>query len=256
MPLSKNKEKYIRSLSAKKNRTLHQNFILEGEKLVIDVLTNNRVEVEAIFALPDWISQHQVLLEGKSRWIEPISPRELKAISSLTTPNQVLMIAKQLEQQIDPQIVKTDWSLYLDRIQDPGNMGTILRIANWFGIRHIFCDPATVELYNPKVIQASMGAFQHVVVLPMVFEVFQQQFPNVPTYSTVFDGQSIFQPLPSSNGLVIFGNEGNGIHESLCTKVDYALSIPAHSSNAMESLNVAVATGIVCSVLRHPHLAV
>lgn len=252
MPLSKNKEKYIRSLSIKKYRTQHQNFIAEGNKLAVEILSDPNIQVEAIFAQKTWITKNRSLLNGKKGMVEQITLQQLKTISNLATPNKVLLIVKQPNQSINHEFVSNDWSLYLDGIQDPGNMGTILRIANWFGVKHVFCSPECVDVYNPKVVQSSMGAFLRTQIIEMPFEKLKNTFPDIPVYSTVLQGKSVFSYLPTQQGIIIMGNEGNGISANIQEKSDYQISIPAYGANEMESLNVAVATGIIFSALRNP----
>lgn len=252
MPLSKNKEKYIRSLSLKKNRQTHNNFIAEGTKLAHEILNTPNLLIEAIFAQKGWILANKDLLIPHETLLEQLTQQELKQISQLTTPNQVLIIAKQPEIKLNTATITKDWSLYLDRIQDPGNMGTILRIANWFGIQHIFCSPDSVEVYNFKVVQASMGAFLRVKVIPIEFETLKQQFPNVPTYAAMLEGRSVFQPMLSGAGIIAMGNESQGLSPDILAQVDHPITIPAYGTNDMESLNVAVSTGIICAALRNP----
>ncbi len=252
MPLSKNKEKYIRSLSEKKYRQVYNNFIAEGTKLAYEMLNASNIVIEAIFAQKGWILTNKDLLISHEALVEEVTQKELKQISQLTTPNQVLIIAKQPKVNLDANVVAKDWSLYLDRIQDPGNMGTILRIANWFGIQHIFCSLDSVEVYNFKVIQASMGAFLRVKVIPIEFDALKQQFPNLPTYAAMLKGRSVFQPMLSTSGLVAMGNESQGLSPSILAQVDHPITIPAYGTHDMESLNVAVSTGIICAALRNP----
>ncbi len=256
MPLSKNKEKYIRNLSLKKNRQVYNNFIAEGTKLAHEILTTPNILIEAIFAQKGWVLTNKNLLIPHETIVEQVTQQELKQISQLTTPNQVLIIAKQPDVKLNTAVITKDWSLYLDRIQDPGNMGTILRIANWFGIEHVFCSPDSVEVYNFKVVQASMGAFLRVKVIPIEFELLKQQFPEVPTYAALLEGRSVFQPMLSATGIIVMGNEGQGLSPSILAQVDYPITIPAYGTHDMESLNVAVSTGIICAALRNPLMTV
>lgn len=251
MPLSKNTEKYIRSLSQKKFRQLYNKFIGEGDKLVKEILINQRIKIEILLALEEWYEENEHLVKSRPLKVQIVTTKELQKISQLKTPNQVLVVAEQLEVQLNPEKVESDWSLYLDRIQDPGNMGTLLRIADWFDIRTVFCAPNSAEIYNPKVIQASMGAFLRVQFLEIDFEPLMQQFPYLPTYATVMDGKSIHdkdQEFPK--GLIILGNEGKGIAPEIIAKASHRISIPRYGKSQMESLNVAVAAGIICASLK------
>jgi TrmH family RNA methyltransferase len=257
MPLSKSKEKYIRSLHLKKNRDQNSNFIAEGEKLAKEILSAPHIQIESILAQKGWITNNSHLINGLDGRVEIVNVAELKLISQLTTPNQVLIVAKQLSPSIKEKIVASDWSLYLDRIQDPGNMGTILRIADWFGIKHVFCSPDSVELYNSKVIQASMGAFLRVNVIAIDFQHIKQQFPDLPVLATVVDkGTSVFHYQAVQHGIIIMGNESQGISNELLNQATHQITIPSQGGSGMESLNVAVATGIICGTLRNPILGI
>lgn len=254
MPLSKNKEKYIRSLSSKKNRQEHNNFFAEGIKLAEEILTSDRLQLENIYALQTWVDDNNITSSKYQNILEVVSLRELKKISQLSTPNQVLIVAKQPEITVEEEKVREDWSLYLDRIQDPGNMGTILRIANWFGIEHIFCSPDCVDIYNPKVIQSSMGAFLRTKVIYMDFDTFQSNYGEIPTYGATLKGRSIFQPMLSQVGVLVLGNESRGIAPDILKKITHQITIPTYGAGEMESLNVAVATGIICAAIRNSEL--
>ncbi|NJL74510.1 MAG: RNA methyltransferase [Saprospiraceae bacterium] len=182
---------------------------------------------------------------------------ELKQISQLATPNQVLVVAKQFQPKINQHTVNNDWSLYLDRIQDPGNMGTILRIADWFGIQHVFCSPDCVELYNSKVIQSSMGAFLRVNMITIEFEALRATFPHLPILGTVVEGgQSIFHYQTTQHGLIVMGNESQGVSAHIHAQASHLITIPSRGGSGMESLNVAVATGIICGTLRNPVVSI
>jgi len=250
MSLSKNTEKYVRSLSQKKFRQLYNKFIGEGDKLVKEILSNERIKVEILLALKEWYVENEQLVKSRHLEVQIITSKELQKISQLKTPNQVLVVAEQLETSLNSEKVKSDWSLYLDRIQDPGNMGTLLRIADWFDIRTIFCAPNSAEIYNPKVIQASMGAFLRVQCLEISFEDLIQQFPHLPIYATVMNGASIHDSKNHPKGILILGNEGQGIAPEIIAKASHRIKIPRYGNSQMESLNVAVAAGIICAVLK------
>ncbi|MEM8524024.1 MAG: RNA methyltransferase [Bacteroidota bacterium] len=250
MPLSKNTEKYVRSLSQKKFRQLHNRFIGEGDKLVKEILSNESIKIEILFALEEWYAENEQLVKSRQSKVEIVSSKELRKISQLKTPNQVLVVAEQLDVQLNPKDVQSSWSLYLDRIQDPGNMGTLLRIADWFDIRTVFYAPSSAETYNPKVIQASMGAFLRVQHIEMEFEDLQQQFPDLPTYATVMNGTSVHDAKNNQKGIITLGNEGKGIASEIIAKTDHKITIPSYGKSKMESLNVAVAAGIICAVLK------
>ncbi len=248
--LSNNKIKYIQSLKSKKQRQKYNNFIIEGDKMAREVLQSEELEIEGVFALADWVETNRKLVNVHFNKILNINERELKKISNLTTPNQVLIIAKQWTPKIDFSTFKNDLSLYLDGIQDPGNMGTILRIADWFGIDWVICSPTCVEIYNPKVVQASMGAFLRVKTAVLPFETLQEQAKEVPVYGTVLDGENMYEMDLKANGIIVIGSEGKGISPAVMAQLNHRISIPAHTSGGAESLNAAIATGIVCALFR------
>ena len=152
MTLSKNKIKYIKSLHLKKFRQKYNNFIAEGDKIAREIIQQQEVEVEAIYATPSWIDTNESALEGLKDKLFNISITDLKRISTLKTPSEVIVIARQPEINYDIEEVQNNLNLYLDGVQDPGNLGTILRIADWFGIPYVFFFFFFAELYNPKVI--------------------------------------------------------------------------------------------------------
>jgi RNA methyltransferase, TrmH family len=175
----------------------------------------------------------------------------LKLISNLTTPNKVLVVAKKTTPQYNNEIMGKSFCFYLDGIQDPGNLGTILRIADWFSIPYVFCSPNTVELWNPKVIQASMGAFLRVHSSEITFEELTNRFPELPIFAAILRGNNIFETVIKPDfprrGIVIIGNEGQGISADLIEKAQFKITIPG--GGGAESLNAAVSTGIIAAVL-------
>jgi len=147
-------------------------------------------------------------------------------------------------------MVQNDLSLFLDGIQDPGNMGTILRIADWFGIAHVFCANGCVDVYNSKVVQSSMGAFLRVKAIPSSYEAIKADFPTLPSYATTLHGANVFTNELTSNGLIMIGNEGKGLSEALIHAANHRITIPSFSESGAESLNAGVATGIICAAFR------
>jgi RNA methyltransferase, TrmH family len=255
--LSKQKIKYIQSLKLKKFRDEHQVFVVEGEKMALELIGDKSIEIEQIIAIETWIQSYQNVLKPHFSKILTATDSDLKQISNLTTPNKVFIIVKKppppdflgINQYFDDK-VQNNFTLFLDGIQDPGNLGTILRIADWFSIPYIFCSSETVEVWNPKVIQSSMGAFLRVYTHEVNFLDLKKRFPNLPIFATVINGQNIFE-LKKQNyihhGIIVIGNEGKGVSEAVLKLSDYKISIPG--GGGAESLNAAVATGIVCSIL-------
>lgn len=249
--LSKKNIKYIRSLKLKKFRQKYNNFVVEGDKIVQEMLQYKNIEIENIYALPSWIETNNKLLEFHKKKLLPVTEAELKQISFLTTPNSVLAIAAGLPDDFDSKAVSKGISLYLDGIQDPGNMGTIIRTADWFGIKTVFCSTDTVSLYNPKVMQATMGAFLRVKVIVKAFSALVESFPELPLYGTVLGGENIFKAKLQDRGIIVIGNEGQGISPEVLKRLDHRLMIPPGSNDSAESLNAAVATGIVCAIFKN-----
>jgi TrmH family RNA methyltransferase len=248
--LSKNKIKYITALQKKKFRSELQCFLAEGDKIVRELAAFPQWELECICALPEWIERHQHLYAGRKLEIIAINPDELQKISTLQTPNQVLAIVKMPKEFPWRTHFSADLSLYLDGIQDPGNLGTILRIADWFGVLQVFLSPDCVEVYNPKVIQATMGSFLRVKTAVVELPELKAQIPELQTYGALLDGENVFSIQPQAPALLIIGNEGKGIREEYISLIDQAISIPRHTEGGAESLNAAVATGIICAAMR------
>ena len=183
-----------------------------------------------------------------------VTQEELSRASLQKTPQEVLAVFVQPSYDLNPEVIKSSLCLALDDVQDPGNLGTIVRIADWFGIEHIFCSNGTADIYNPKTVQATMGAIARVKLHYCNLSDFigKASEKNIPIFGTFLNGENIYtQPLPK-NGIIIMGNEGNGISEQIAQKVSHRLLIPNYPQGCetSESLNVAVATAIVCAEFR------
>ncbi len=251
MSLSKVKNKHLQALKLKKFREELGLFTVEGEKIAAELLISKSIEIDEIFALNSWITANQKALWAHQTKIVEVSEAELKGISNLTTPNKVLIVVRKSPPQYADDLIQNAFSFYLDGIQDPGNLGTILRIADWFSIPYVFCSPTTVELWNPKVIQASMGAFMRVKSLEIDFFDLKNRYPELPVFAAILRGENVFETVIKHDfprrGIVIIGNEGNGISENLINKADFKITIPG--GGGAESLNAAVSTGILAAVL-------
>ncbi len=257
MSLSRNQIKWITSLQIKKFRQKNQKFLVEGDKIVRELLASPGWKVPELYALESWIEGYGDKLPLPVTVI-PVTEEELKRISTMQTPNQVLAVVEKREIREDPKIVAKDLSLYLDGIQDPGNLGAILRIADWFGIRHVFLSLETVEAYNPKVIQASMGAFLRVCYPVKDLKEFREKYPEVRILGADLEGEDVFdfEVSPGKGTLLIIGNEGNGISFAARAFLDEKVTVPpaATSVTGAESLNAAVAAGVLCAVIRRAYL--
>ncbi len=245
--LSINKSKFIISLQRKKIRRDTGLFVIEGDKMIKELVEQAATLIEEVYALPHWIEEQIDFLTYYDIKAQEISEKSLKKVSTLKTPNKVLAVVRQPKEQDLPPDFDQNLSLYLDAIQDPGNMGTILRIADWFGISAVICSPNCVDVFSPKVVQASMGAIFRVVTLSESLVNLKNQFPDIPIYGTLLEGENLYTTDLERRGLIIIGNEGKGIsadNKSLITK---PIAIPKGSESQAESLNAAIATGIVCA---------
>ena len=244
--ISKNQIKYIRQLELKKFRKRENCFVAEGPKVVGDLM--KRYQPKAIFATDEW---HPSTMPDTAI-LTRITDEELHRISFLQNPQQVLAIFPIPEATSSVFHQPSSLSLALDGIQDPGNLGTIIRIADWFGIDTIYCSEDTADAYNPKVVQATMGSLAHVhIIYGDLLQLFQSLPPSYPVYGTLLDGNDIYQQSRSEEGIIVMGNEGNGISEAVRERVTHKLLIPNfHQGDSAESLNVAIATAITCSEFR------
>lgn len=247
--LSKALHKLIKSLELKKNRKESGLFIAEGGKTVTDLLALE-VETYKIIATSEWLATHKI--ECNAEIIE-VTDEEMKRASFLRTPQGILAIFKQPRHTIDTTAPTRELCLALDNVQDPGNLGTIIRIADWFGIENIYCSHGSADAYNPKVIQATMGAIGRVKIhYTSLTELIENIKDKAPIYGTFLDGKDIYTQELTGNGLIVMGNEGNGIGKECSRLIDKRLLIPNFPAgrNTSESLNVSVATAIICSEFR------
>ena len=244
--ISKNQIKYIQSLHSKKNREEESLFIVEGVKLVTEFIRHQKFVIKEVYAIPEYIQQHEATLVKHGISFTEITADELKKISLLTTPNQVLAIVKTTTQLLDNELLNTATTLFLDDIRDPGNLGTIIRIADWFGIKQVICSPNSTELFNPKTLQASMGAVLRVNVVSIAFTEILPKLNKTPIYGAVLEGENLYTTT-LKNGLIIIGNEANGISTEVLQHISHRITIPAANTNGSESLNAANACAIICS---------
>ena len=245
--LSKNKIKYIQSLDLKKKRKEEQAFLAEGHKLVGDLL--HHFHCKLIVATAHWLSAHPQVQADE---VIEVTPDELSRASLQKNPQEVLAVFAMPSIDFDSDVLQHSLCLGLDDVQDPGNLGTIIRVADWFGIHHIFCSIGTADVYNPKTIQATMGAIARVKLHYCNLRSLIESVPGVPVYGTFLDGTNLYKETLSTHGLIIMGNEGNGISHDIEQLVSHKLLIPNYPEGVAtsESLNVAMATGIVCAEFR------
>lgn len=248
MSLSKNKIRYIQSLQQKKHRKVHQTFVAEGTKLIYDLLPHIKCQL-------------LVLAEGAKYNIPPAlnieetieaTSAEIKKASHLATPPDAMAVFYQNQVDCSKIDLSQKLNLVLDGVQDPGNLGTIIRIADWFGIENIVCSHDSADVYNTKTVQATMGALSRVNVQYANIVDLIAQYNNSPIYGTFLNGDNIYSEKLTPNGFIVMGSEGKGVRPEVEKLITNRLYIPSFSTNSAtsESLNVAVATAIVCSEFR------
>ncbi|MCC8143593.1 MAG: RNA methyltransferase [Tannerellaceae bacterium] len=246
--LSKAKLKYIRSLERKKTRNEAGVFVAEGNKLVADLLPFFGCEL--LIAKSSWMATQGDI---PTKELLDVDEDELRKASFLKTPQDVLAVFRQPAWQLDAADPSQQLVLALDGIQDPGNLGTIIRLADWFGIGHIVCSEDTADVFNPKVVQATMGALARVQVHYTDLQAFLTLHGEAcPIYGTFLDGDNLYTKTLSGTGILVMGNEGNGIRPGIGELVTERLYIPNYppTQETSESLNVAIATAVVCAEFR------
>lgn len=247
MGLSKNQIKYIRSLGEKKFRNQFNTFVAEGEKLVFDLMESCRCQI--IAAIPEILNTRSNI---NAEIIIEATEEELKKATFLKTPPPVVAVFHKPYFDIDKTDLSKRLSIIMDNIQDPGNVGTIIRIADWFGIENIICSNNSADVYNPKTVQATMGSIARVKVIYTDIISFLSNNTNLPIYGTFLDGNNIYGEKLSNHGLIVMGSEGKGISSEVEKFINKRLFIPNFPTDkkSSESLNVAAATAIVCSEFR------
>lgn len=247
MSLSKNKIKYIQSLKHKKYRSQHNTFVAEGAKLIFDLMPHLTCQ---LLVVTEKIKDDIPNIEVEETIIAP--PDEIKKASHLATPPDAIAVFYQSQQDLSHIDFTHKLTLMLDGVQDPGNLGTIIRIADWFGIENIICSLDTVDVYNTKTVQATMGALSRVNIHYASIPQLINQYNNLPVYGTFLNGENIYKETLKPQGFIVMGNEGKGIRAEIEKLITHRLYIPSFSTNntTSESLNVAVATAVVCSEFR------
>lgn len=248
--ISKNKIKIIQATDSRKEREKSGQFIVEGNKSVAEFL--DYFGCELLVAEPEWLESNNKKIKGNTEVIE-VTHDELRRASLLKNPQNVLALFRQRKEKLNTKDLENQLSIYLDCIQDPGNLGTIIRVADWFGIRNIICSNTTADVYNPKTVQATMGALCRVHLHYVDGEEFFSSLPKgLPVYGTFLEGDNIYKKDLKENGIIVMGNEGNGISDTIKKFVTDKLFIPSYPPGeaTSESLNVAIATAITCAEFR------
>ena len=246
--ISINDAKLIRSLTIKKYREEYKKFIIEGEKLVLETVNHKYSYINKLYCTDEFEKKYYSLLISKGIEYQSVTMQELNKVSNFKTSDSALIIADQFEKiEINPD---SDFNIivYLDDISDPGNMGTILRSAEWFGIDYIVASGNSVDFYNPKVVQASMGSILRIKFVIMDYGELLERMKNadISTYGMMLEGESVYTKEFKHPMLLVVGNESNGISEEVISKIRHKITIPG-SSTSVESLNAAVSASVVFS---------
>jgi RNA methyltransferase, TrmH family len=245
--LQKSRVKDIQSLAHKKSRDELGIYAVEGPKMVAELLTWDRQSLQALYATETWVSEQGSAPEASLlNLLTVVTETELSAISFQQTPNRVLAIARKPQHDSMPSL-KGKITLLLDTIQDPGNLGTILRTADWFGVEQVVCSPETADVFNPKVVQATMGAVFRVAVYYLDPIRFTKDLQDVPLVCSALEGEDLFTCHPLREAVIVIGNESRGASQTLMDRATRRVTIPRYGHS--ESLNAAVATGIILSRL-------
>jgi TrmH family RNA methyltransferase len=238
--ITKAQVKHIHSLEDKKYRYKCNEFVVEGEKMLQELI-NSSLTINCIYATKDWIEKNQKI---KNIHIEEVQAYELEKMSSLSTPNLALATVQiPAKEAVSPKGI----SLVLDRIQDPGNLGSIIRIADWFGIDTVYCSEDTVDVFNTKVVQASMGSVFRIKTQYVNIEELLTTNNQIPSYAAILNGENISAHKSIQKGFIIVGNESKGVSPSIINLSTHKISI--QRKGQAESLNAAIATGIICHSL-------
>jgi RNA methyltransferase, TrmH family len=227
---------------------------MEGDKIVSDILKEGKIHIRQLIATEEWLRDNKMLISSQAGEVTVADPADLGRISSLETPPPVMAVLDMFEHPLDINELSDVWCIALDTIQDPGNLGTIIRTADWFGIRHIICNDGCADYFNPKVIQASMGAILRVKVYYDDLETFVKNYASglsLPVYGTFMEGMPVYNIPADKKGMVVFGNESRGISRDLIPLIQTRITIPAGNKDVshIESLNVASSVSVVCSVI-------
>jgi len=255
--ISSAKSKLIRSLRQKKFRDQHRLFMAEGEKMVLELARmdpETHFQIREIFATGDWIEKRGYLLNEMNAEISELTTSEIKKLSNLVTPQPVVALVSMPDNDFDTEELLHIPVLAFEAIRDPGNLGTIIRTADWFGIRQIICTPDSTDLFNPKVVQSTMGSIARVQVAYMDIDTLlaSTALKGKPVFGTFLSGRNIYETSLGPEPLILFGNESHGLSDRFDPYIHQRISIPSFSrtGRGSESLNVASSVAVICSELR------
>jgi TrmH family RNA methyltransferase len=244
--LSKNRVKHLKSLSASKFRQMYNNFVAEGHKLATEIILSKAFEIEQIYAFPEWISDNSNLITNDlSLKTIAIDSKCMKQISLLSTYSPVYILLKKPDLSVKNSLIQDKFSFMLEGVQDPGNVGTIIRIADWFGISNVITDINSADLVHPKVVQASMGSICNVNLMRLNEIDIEELCSQHPTYALTLDGTNVANDSFDKTGIIMLGSEGKGLSKNRIAKSYKNIYIPSSPSSRAESLNVAITAGII-----------
>jgi len=244
--ISKNQIKEIQYLHLKKQRDERRLFIAEGIKTINEMVNTCPECIKQVFATEEYLKNFGSDLNEKSLVYFPVTADELKKISLQSTPNQVIAVCDYFDEVSLEKVVTPDFTFYLDNVRDPGNFGTILRLADWYGISAVYCSPTSCDFYNPKVVQSTMGAFLRVKVVYCSLKSLREINASMPIYGAVLDGNNLYNEQ-LQKGVIVIGNEANGIDSANLKLLTHRLTIPSSKGSVTESLNAAMASAILAS---------
>ena len=249
MSISKAEIKYVKSLQMQKFRQSYHKFVAEGDKVCLEFLKNKKFVIDTVFVSNVLNEVYTSFIHDADCSFKIISQAHMDQISGLKTPSEILMILDMRELTSASIIQLNSYSriLYLDGVQDPGNVGTIIRIADWFGIEAIVRSDQSADFYNPKVVQASMGSMVNIHTDTAELQDLKNICPHHTIYGTMLHGTHLNETVWSSKAILVMGSEGHGVNAENIALLDSTIHIPGHKSKIADSLNVGVATGILCA---------
>ncbi len=249
--LSKAKIKLVTQLKIKKYRELNNMFVVEGSRNVLDFLQHHN-SCNELFATVNWLQENELSIKNQNT--SAVTEKDLKKITALKTPSEVLALFELPDTNFNGTLITDNLTIALDKISDPGNLGTIIRTADWFGINQIYCSENTVDAFNPKVVQATMGSLSRVNITYTDLDNLMASKPKeLPVFGAVLNGTPITEIKPHANGIILIGSEAHGISHILLEFITKKITIPLYNQNPTEnpeSLNAAIANAIICYALK------
>lgn len=242
--ITQNEIKYVKSLAQRKFRQKYNKFIVEGDKICNELLSVGSYAIEDIYSTNEWANNHVSSLDSFKEKVTIVSDKELGRISNLKTANNVLMVLKLPNEDI--VLDMSNAVIYLDNVQDPGNVGTIIRIADWFGVTNVIRSPGTADFFSPKVVQSTMASFANVVLSTQTIEELKLALPDHRFIGAVLGGKPLRSYQWKKQSVIVMGNESKGVTPHTLSMLDDKVMIEGHQNRLADSLNVGIATSIMC----------